>query len=172
MSAIALNEIYILQELRDIEILSDLSGEEEIEILIKFSDGTLRLKIPDEFPELPVRCFPNFLDFNDKTITTLLHNISFDNDEGMIEKMIDEMEQNILPDLRSDKENSKIVQMRKQSELIKTNMVSEEPVSLEYSNNRSNYTNHSNNKSNDKQKSKNKMKVFIHEFSTMAYLFF
>lgn len=159
MSSTGLLEVYTLQEIRNIEIISDMSTNEKLEIKVHFTDGWLMVKILEEYPQIRPIFHPQFSELDNTVIATLL-NCSADLLIGgqMLDNLINELENSILPDLRENRlqseEKKKIVEDLNISKLYRED---KEPVST-HTNKRGHQ-----NKSNDlnQKPSKSKMKTAI-----------
>ena len=98
-SIIGLNELVALQEFYDIII-----DENCQEAILFLEDGSLGLIIPEEYPEEIPNFKPNFPALDNSVILILLTGLAENNTgEEMLKILFDELEFNILPDLKTDR---------------------------------------------------------------------
>lgn len=98
-SIIGINELVALQEFYDIVI-----DENCQEATLFLEDGSLGLIIPEEYPEKIPNFEPNFPALDNSVILIFLTCLAENNTgEGMLKILFDELEFNILPDLKTDR---------------------------------------------------------------------
>jgi len=156
MSAIGFEEVSNLENVREIETFYPVENGEKLEIKILFDDGALRISIPDNYPDIIPEMKPDFPELDNKVISTLLDcSAELLIGQKMLENLLTELEDSILPDLRENREINRKNRKEPEEKIEKsTGSKPEEPTNTKQKEKKT--------RKKSPEKSKAKMKVGCH----------
>jgi len=115
MSAIALEEVFE-QNRVNLTIVNDMSENEKVSVVFNYSDGQLAIDFPEDYPEQAPIFSPCFEKLDDHVMSLILETSweRFKNDTFRLDRLMDEFEFSLLPELRQEQIASEAIRSAKE----------------------------------------------------------